>query len=143
MCGIFGIKNTQVNLNKIKVAQIENLSDWITQNRDNIDGLLSTEQENKINSVIITSVNPDIFEVSEEGALNIKQVPVSLLTDLSDDFSYDENNKLILSQDYVTVNIYKAEVGNFDQLEHTVNETSTIIDEINAINSKLKWDELK
>lgn len=140
----FNVTNEgQLNLNKIKVAQIENLSDWITQNRDNIDGLLSTEQENKINSSIITSINPDIFEISESGALNIKQVPVSLLTDLSDDFSYDENNKLILSQDYVTVNIYKAEVGNFDQLEHTVNETSTIIDEINAINSKLKWNELK
>ena len=132
----------QLNLNKIKVAQIENLSDWITKNRDTVDGLLSTEQEQKINSGIITSVNPDIFEVSEAGALNIKQVPVSLLTDLSDDFAYDENNKLILSEDYVTVKIYKAEIGDFNQLNHTVNEKSTVIDEINAINKKLQWNEL-
>lgn len=132
----------QLNLNKIKVAQIENLSDWITENRDTVDGLLSTEQEQRINSGIITSVNPEIFEVSEAGVLNIKQVPVSLLTDLSDDFAYDENNKLVLSEDYVTVTVYRAEIGDFNQLNHTVNEKSTVIDEINAINKKLQWNEL-
>ena len=48
----------------------------------------------------------------------------------------------MLSEDYVTVKIYKAEIGDFNQLNHTVNEKSTVIDEINAINKKLQWNEL-
>ena len=49
-----------------------------------------------------------------------------------------------LGDNYVTTTLYRAQVGDLSKLIHASgNKNSTIVDELNDINDRLEWKELK
>jgi len=77
--------------------------------------------------------------------LSLINISAQKITNLSDDFIYTEETGLALTEDYITTAIYTAEVGDLTQLlKATPGEGSTtLVNEINYINQRLAWQELK
>ena len=64
-------------------------------------------------------------------------------TSVSNDFIIDENKTLQLSKSYVETSLYQAEVGDLSLLLHVSGkENSTIVDEVNYINERLRWTDM-
>ena len=64
-------------------------------------------------------------------------------TSVSNDFNIDENKTLQLSKTYVETSLYQSEVGDLSSLLHVSGkENSTIVDEVNYINERLRWTDM-
>lgn len=132
----------------VNAANVQDLDTWINQNRDSVDGLFSTTAATKLAGIeegaqknLINSVDETEFSVDEAGHLTLNN-PVEF-TSLSDHFVVSEAGALELANSYVLTSVYAAEVGDLSTLVRaTGNENSTLVDEINYINERLKWDEL-
>ena len=146
---------------KVNADNVEGLGSWITTNRDSIDGLYPVDDQNKLSGIevgaqknYINSVDESQLAVDQAGKLSILKVPVGNIdglnellpsfTAVSDDFTIFDNNgvkTLNLTKSYVETSVYAAEVGDINSLIHST-ENSTIIDEINYINTRLQWSDL-
>lgn len=111
----------------VNAANVKELDSWIVTNRNIVSGLYPLADQNKLSSIeegaeknFISSVDETQFIVSEAGHLS-------------------------LAQDYVTTSLYRAEVGDLSKLiKATEGEgDTTIVDEINFINERLQWQEIK
>lgn len=74
----------------VSASNVEGLSDWITNNRDVVPGLISTAEVGKLEGIeagaqknFISSVDTSVFSV-DEGQLNLTAVPMSSVTGLVD-----------------------------------------------------------
>lgn len=132
----------------VNAANVQDLDEWIVQNRDIVSGLFSVSEAEKLEGIesgaqknFINSVDEAEFSVDDEGHLTLKNsIP---FTSLSDDFTVSEAGVLGLTNNYVLTSVYDAEVGDLDALVRASGkENSTIVDEINYINERLKWGEL-
>lgn len=132
----------------VNAANVQDLDTWINQNRDSVDGLFSTTAATKLAGIeegaqknLINSVDETEFSVDEAGHLTLNN-PVEF-TSLSEHFVVSEAGALELANSYVLTSVYAAEVGDLSTLVRaTGNENSTLVDEINYINERLKWGEL-
>lgn len=132
----------------VNAANVQDLDTWINQNRDSVDGLFSTTAATKLAGIeegaqknLINSVDETEFSVDDAGHLTLNN-PVEF-TSLSDHFTVSEAGALELTNSYVLTSVYAAEVGDLSALIRvTGNENSTLVDEINYINERLKWGEL-
>lgn len=132
----------------VNASNVEGLATWITNNRDNVAGLFSTSQAVKLDGIeegaeknFISSVDTAELAVDENGNLTLVNPP--LFTSVSSDFIITESKTLELANEYVTTGVYAAEVGDLSQLLRvTGNESSTLVEEVNYINERLKWGEL-
>ena len=141
--------------NKVSI-QAENVADldtWITNNRNSVAGLFSTTDSNKLLSIeegaqvnFIKSVDTTQMNVDENGHLtiisgaNTGSLP---FTSVSNDFNIDEDKTLQLSKTYVETSLYQSEVGDLSSLLHVSGkENSTIVDEVNYINERLRWTDM-
>lgn len=69
----------------VNASNVKGLGAWITDNRNSVNGLLSTSNENKLNSLAeINSVNEDEFTITAEKELQIASIPVAKITNLED-----------------------------------------------------------
>lgn len=111
----------------VNAANVKELDSWIVTNRNIVSGLYPLADQNKLSNIeegaeknFISSVDETQFIVSEAGQLS-------------------------LAQDYVTTSLYRAEVGDLSKLiKATEGEgDTTIVDEINFINERLQWQEIK
>lgn len=145
---------------KVNADNVEGLGSWITTNRNIVDGLYPEADQDKLATIengaqknYITAVNGDQLAV-ENGTLSILKVPVGSIEGLdsvlppfsavSGEFSVTEIDgvkTLNLANSYVKTSTYLTEVGNMNQLIHTV-DNSTIVDEINSINLRLQWSDI-
>ena len=84
------------------------------------------------------------MSVDENGVLTIINAPSEhIINGVSNDFVINENKILELSKTYLEESVYKTEVGDLSLLIHASGvEESTLVDEVNYINEKLKWQEL-
>lgn len=125
------------------------LTNYVTKDDTNL--LLTEQQQQKLNSIglnennqatiqavqvggldeavqnaqFIKSVDVGIFNVTEEGQLQLISVPS---IDLSG---------------YVQTSLYRAEVGNLSDLHDRVSDDSTLVEEINNIKQSIIWKDLK
>lgn len=137
----------------INVANVQNLYEQVVDIVTGTGtGIFDGEEKNKLSIEngaqvnIIDNVNLNEFKILENKTLTLKEIPVEKITGLisSDDFKLnEETNTLQLAKSYITDQIYGKEVGNLSNLIHmTGNENSTIIDELNYVNERLKWQDL-
>ena len=131
-----------------KIGSLEIKLDGYIQ--DNDDRLLTEEQKKKLDGLgldsnevtiiqpsqvaqlgdfiqehqFIKSVQPDTFDVTAEGQLQLKSVPTIDLTG------------------YVKTDVFNATVGNLDELQDRISSSSTIVNEINNIKLSITWQEL-
>lgn len=156
---------------KVNAENIAGLSSWVTTNRDTTLGLYPTIDQEKLKTVeegaqknLINSVEEAELNVSSSGKLSLVAVPITKIngletvvpgfTSVSNDFKIIETNgvkTLNLSKTYVETSTYNAQVGDYSKLNHLApqnigdtvpNENSSIIDEINYINTRLQWTDL-
>ena len=121
-----------------------NIGTWVTENRDVIGGLLSTSDKSKLDGIstgaevnFVKSVDTQELNVDGEGKLSLVNPPI--ITSVSADFTITEGKQLTLTNEYVTT----AEIGDLDSLIHASgNPTSTLVDEVNYLSSRLQWGEL-
>ena len=137
---------------KVNASNVEGLAEWITNNRETVSGLFSIAAATKLDSIeagaeknFIRGINTTEFNLDENGTLSLANISAQKITNLSDDFIYAEDIGLSLAENYVTSTIYTAEVGDLTQLlKATPGEGSTtLVNEINYINQRLAWQELK
>lgn len=136
---------------KVNASNVEELGSWLTNNRDTVAGLFSTVDSNKLSGIeegaqvnFIKAVNTAQMSVDENGVLTIINAPSEhIINGVSNDFVINENKILELSKTYLEESVYKTEVGDLSLLIHASGvEDSTLVDEVNYINEKLKWQEL-
>ena len=136
---------------KVNASNVEELGSWLTNNRDTVAGLFSTVDSNKLSGIeegaqvnFIKAVNTAQMSVDENGILTIINAPSEhTINGVSNDFVINENKILELSKTYLEESVYKTEVGDLSLLIHASGvEESTLVDEVNYINEKLKWQEL-
>lgn len=137
---------------EVNAENVQGLGSWITSNRSTVNGLYPDNDQNKLKGIeegaqqnYIKSVQTNQLSVDIEGKLSVKNISSSLITNLSNDFTYDEQSGLKLTNDYVKSNIYKLEIGNLNDLRRDIGsnkQNSTIVDEINSINTRLQWQTL-
>lgn len=136
---------------KVNASNVEELGSWLTNNRDTVAGLFSTVDSNKLSGIeegaqvnFIKAVNTAQMSVDENGVLTIINAPSEhIINGVSNDFVINGNKILELSKTYLEESVYKTEVGDLSLLIHASGvEDSTLVDEVNYINEKLKWQEL-
>lgn len=136
---------------KVNASNVEELGSWLTNNRDTVAGLFSTVDSNKLSGIeegaqvnFIKAVNTAQMSVDKNGVLTIINAPSEhIINGVSNDFVINENKILELSKTYLEESVYKTEVGDLSLLIHASGvEDSTLVDEVNYINEKLKWQEL-
>lgn len=136
---------------KVNASNVEELGSWLTNNRDTVAGLFSTIDSNKLSGIeegaqvnFIKAVDTAQMSVDENGVLTIINAPSEhIINGVSNDFVINENKILELSKTYLEESVYKTEVGDLSLLIHASGvEDSTLVDEVNYINEKLKWQEL-
>lgn len=136
---------------KVNASNVEELGSWLTNNRDTVAGLFSTIDSNKLSGIeegaqvnFIKAVDTAQMSVDENGVLTIINAPSEhIINGVSNDFVINENKILELSKTYLEESVYKTEVGDLSLLIHASGvEESTLVDEVNYINEKLKWQEL-
>ena len=107
----------------VNAENVKGLGSWINTNRNIVSGLYPLADQTKLSNIeegaeknFIRSVNTEQFTVNTEG-------------------------KLDLAQNYVLTSLYRAEVGNLDDLVRAEGGegNTTIVDEINYINERLQW----
>ena len=109
---------------KVNADNVEGLDSWIVENRNEISGLYPLDDQNKL------------LNIQEGAQVNyIKSVEPTQMT--------VTNGVLSLSKEYVETSLYISEVGDLTKLNRiSGKENSTLVDEINDINTRLQWQEL-
>lgn len=150
----------------VNAANVQDLDSWIVQtiasNRDTTDGLLSTEQENKLIEVeknFINSVDEEVFSVTQDRQLLLKSVPAGTVEGLLEltetvqnldvilNGTNNENNPTeglvskinSLNDTYVSIINFNTVVGDLNTL--LTNET-TLVNRIDDLDQRLKWQEM-
>ena len=147
----------------VNASNVQDLNVWIEQNRDNVDGLLSTEQENKLSEVeknYINSVDEEVFTVTADRQLLLKAVPADVVAGLSEltgtvqnldailnGYNDDEGNAVeglvsivnALDDTYVSIVDFNAAVGDLNTL---LASGTTLVDRIDQLDQRLKWQEM-
>lgn len=163
--------NFEVTDKKLTLKGVENLSEVLnsklTKSESDIetnhfafvDGKLTLVKDYEAGAQVnkIENVNADNFEITADKTLNLKAVTVAQVTGLNDalnaklnkedidanKLSYTAEGKLTLAENYVTTTVYAAEVGDLSKLiRASGKENSTLIDEINDINTRISWQDL-
>ncbi len=108
---------------------------------------------------VIQTANLNDFTIDENRTLNLNDIAISKITNLQESLDakvniadLNENHFVVsdgtisLKESYVTTELYQAEVGDLSKLMHSalledgsINENSTLVDEINYINERLTW----
>lgn len=147
----------------VNASNVQDLNVWIEQNRDNVTGLLSTEQENKLSAVeknYINSVDEEVFTVTADRQLLLKAVPADAVTGLSEltetvqdldailNGYNDDNGDLVeglvsivnsLDDTYVSIVDFNTAVGDLNTL---LASGTTLVDRIDELDQRLKWQEM-
>lgn len=137
---------------KVNASNVEGLNEWVVQNKDKIDGLYPTTAAQKLANIqegaeknFIRAVEPTEFSVDANGTLTLINVSAQKLINLSDDFTYVEGTGLSLTKDYVTTSDYVTGVGDLSKLLRVApgEGATNIVDEINYINERIAWQDMK
>lgn len=129
---------------KVNAANVEGLGDWLTGQRESIPGLMSAADESKLDGIaagaepnFVKSVDETELSVDGTGKLSLVNAPI--ITSVSSDFTITKGKQLTLTNQYITV----AQVGNLEDLIHGSGDPNgTIVDELNALNQRLVWQEM-
>ena len=143
---------------KVNAENVEGLASWITSNRNNVSGLFTSTDQEKLSSIdegaqvnVVQSVDNTQMEIDGDGKLTITSIPVAIVSGLEDSMLFNAvsqdftiaNKTLALSKNYVENSVYTSEVGNLDELIRlSGKENSTLVDEVNYINERLQWKEM-
>lgn len=143
---------------KVNAENVEGLASWITSNRNNVSGLFTSTEQEKLSSIdegaqvnVVQSVDNTQMEIDGDGKLTITSIPVAIVSGLEDSMLFNAvsqdftiaNKTLALSKNYVENSVYTSEVGNLDELIRlSGKENSTLVDEVNYINERLQWKEM-
>lgn len=118
----------QTNDNRLLTNEQKTKLDAITLDNNNelviqaiqVGGLTEAIQSTQL----IKSVQPGVFDITQQGELQLVSTP-----------SIDLTN-------YVKKVTYEAEVGNLAQLQNRLSANSTLVEEINNIKESVIWQEL-
>ena len=143
---------------KVNAENVEGLASWITSNRNNVSGLFTSTEQEKLSSIdegaqvnVVQSVDNTQMEIDGDGKLTITSIPVAIVSGLEESMLFNAvsqdftiaNKTLALSKNYVENSVYTSEVGNLDELIRlSGKENSTLVDEVNYINERLQWKEM-
>lgn len=155
----------------IQAAQVSNLSTWITENRDNVEGLISTAQVSKLDGIeegaqknLFQSVDANSFTITEDGVLTLNTIKVTQVEGLVNLSSKVSNLDIIINGDGTEANVglveeisvLKSTVGALDNtyvsintfetligdIEELTNNNYNVVNEITALQEALRWNEI-
>ena len=97
---VLGDNNNIEISGKVNATNVENLDEWISQNRNNVAGLLSSVNQTKLDNLVdlITSVNENQFTVTS-GNLSLNSTFVDNLSNLNSSFTVQAQQILDLQSD--------------------------------------------
>lgn len=117
---------------KESLDTLKEIADWIQSHPDDvatINSEIATLKES--NTTLITKVGNLETILNGDGADN-----QGLINKVNSLFNADGSDKFVLKT------VYAAQVGDYNQLNHST-ENSSIIDEINSINERISWQEMQ
>ena len=142
----------------VNASNVEGLGDWLTSNRDKVNGLFSTEDEAKLDGIeagaqvnVIDSVSSE-FILSEAKELSVNTISAEKITGLEEveaitvlNSSVENINNILndlvstvnaIPDTYVSVVDFNATVGNLEEL---LAKQKTIVSDIEDIYTILTW----
>lgn len=160
---VIGDEGVQIS-GKVNADNVEGLASWITRNRSTIPGLLSVDQQNHLEAVeknVINSVDTNVFEVTTDRKLLLKELPVDAVAGLSEltatvgnldailnGYTDEENNKVQglveivnnFDSTYVSITDFNSAVGDLSAL---LESGTTLVERVDDLDQRLKWQDMK
>ena len=160
---VIGDEGVQIS-GKVNADNVEGLASWITKNRSTVPGLLSVDQQNHLEAVeknFINSVDTNVFEVTSDRKLLLKELPVDAVAGLSEltttvgnldailnGYTDEENNKVQglveivnnFDSTYVSISDFNSAVGDLSAL---LESGTTLVERIDDLDQRLKWQDMK
>lgn len=159
---VIGDEGVQIS-GKVNADNVEGLATWITNNRGTVPGLLSVEQQTHLEAVeknYINSVDPNVFEVTADRKLLLKELPADAVTGLPElttqvgnldailnGYTDEDNNKIQglveivgdFANTYVSISDFNSAVGDLSEL---LASGTTLVDRVDELDQRLKWQEI-
>ena len=159
---VIGDEGVQIS-GKVNADNVEGLATWITRNRGTVPGLLSTEQQTHLEAVeknYINSVDTNVFEVTADRQLLLKEVPSNVVAGLPElttkvgnldailnGYTDEGNNKVQglveivnnFNNTYVSISDFNSAVGNLSTL---LESSTTLVERIDQLDQRLKWQDM-
>jgi hypothetical protein len=160
---VIGNEGVQIS-GKVNADNVEGLASWITKNRSSVPGLLSVDQQNHLEAVeknVINSVDTNVFEVTTDRKLLLKELPVDAVAGLSEltatvgnldailnGYTDEENNKVQglveivnnFDSTYVSILDFNSAVGDLSAL---LASGTTLVERVDDLDQRLKWQDMK
>ena len=160
---VIGDEGVQIS-GKVNADNVEGLATWITRNRGTVPGLLSVEQQTHLEAVeknYINSVDPNVFEVTADRQLLLKELPADAVAGLPElttqvgnldailnGYTDEDNNKIQglveivgdFANTYVSISDFNSAVGDLSEL---LANGTTLVDRVDELDQRLKWQEIK
>lgn len=159
---VIGDEGVQIS-GKVNADNVEGLATWITRNRGTVPGLLSAEQQTHLEAVeknYINSVDTNVFEVTADRQLLLKEVPsnvvaglpelitqVGNLDNILNGYTDEGNNKVQglveivnnFDNTYVSISDFNSAVGDLSAL---LESSTTLVGRIDELDQRLKWQDM-
>ena len=159
---VIGDEGVQIS-GKVNADNVEGLATWITRNRGTVPGLLSAEQQTHLEAVeknYINSVDTNVFEVTADRQLLLKQVPSNVVAGLPElttqvgnldailnGYTDEGNNKVQglveivnnFNNTYVSISDFNSAVGDLSAL---LESSTTLVERIDQLDQRLKWQDM-
>lgn len=160
---VIGDEGVQIS-GKVNADNVEGLASWVTKNRSSVPGLLSVDQQNHLEAVeknVINSVDTNVFEVTSDRKLLLKELPVDAVAGLSkltatvgnldailNGYTDEENNKVQglveivnnFDSTYVSILDFNSAVGDLSAL---LASGTTLVERVDDLDQRLKWQDMK
>lgn len=159
---VIGDEGVQIS-GKVNADNVEGLATWITRNRGTVPGLLSVEQQTHLEAVeknYINSVDSNVFEVTADRQLLLKEVPSNVVAGLPElttqvgnldailnGYTDEGNNKVQglveivnnFDNTYVSISDFNSAVGDLSAL---LASSTTLVGRIDELDQRLKWQDM-
>lgn len=159
---VIGDEGVQIS-GKVNADNVEGLATWITRNRGTVPGLLSAEQQTHLEAVeknYINSVDTNVFEVTADRQLLLKEVPSNVVAGLPElttkvgnldailnGYTDEGNNKVQglveivnnFDNTYVSISDFNSAVGDLSAL---LESSTTLVGRIDELDQRLKWQDM-
>ena len=159
---VIGDEGVQIS-GKVNADNVEGLATWITRNRGTVPGLLSAEQQTHLEAVeknYINSVDTNVFEVTADRQLLLKEVPSNAVAGLPElttkvgnldailnGYTDEGNNKVQglveivnnFDNTYVSISDFNSAVGDLSAL---LASSTTLVGRIDELDQRLKWQDM-